>query len=62
MTKIIDDFIQKRIDEAVAAERERCARIAERQAWAHGGVHFNGPELNSVRIADAIRKGEDNAA
>lgn len=62
MIKIIDNFIQKKIDEAVAAERDRCARIADRQAWAHGGVHFNGPELNSAKIAEKIRKGEEYAA
>jgi hypothetical protein len=37
------------------AIREECAEVADRQAWAHGGRHFNGPELNSAAIAAAIR-------
>jgi len=34
---------------------EDAAKVADTQAWAHGGKHFNGPELNSAKIAEAIR-------
>ena len=34
---------------------EAAAKVADRQAWAHGGKHFNGPELNSAATATAIR-------
>jgi hypothetical protein len=40
---------------ARAEEREACAKVADKQAWAHGGRYFNGPELNSAAIAAAIR-------
>jgi hypothetical protein len=42
----------------VKARREgmlRAAEIADKQAWAHGGRHFNAPEMNSTAIAVAIR-------
>lgn len=42
----------------IKAERERCAAIADSQAWSHASKGMeNGPELNSAAIASAIRKG-----
>ncbi len=49
------ETLRKAIHEAVLAERERCAKIADEQAWAHGGEFFNGPEQNCAAIAAAIR-------
>ena len=42
-------------DAAINIVLEEAARVADKQAWAHGGRHFNGPELNSAAIAAAIR-------
>ena len=39
----------------VAGAHEAAAEIANRQAWAHGGAHFNAPEMNSDAIAKSIR-------
>ncbi|WP_147307866.1 hypothetical protein [Fulvimarina endophytica] len=47
-----------RVLQAVEDERAACAKIADRQAWAHGGQFFDGPnggEINSMAIAAAIR-------
>src|SRR5687768_4722557 len=40
---------------AMAAERERCAKVADRMAWSHSNTHMMGPEQNCVRVAEAIR-------
>ena len=40
---------------AMERVREAAAEIANRQAWAHGGAHFNAPEMNSDAIAKSIR-------
>ena len=34
---------------------ERAAKVADKQAYAHGGEYFDGPELNSAHIANRIR-------
>lgn len=45
---------------ALLAERQKtaraCVEIASNQAWSHGGEYFDGPELNSLNIAQAIER------
>lgn len=47
-----EDRVQERIDEAVAAERERCAKIADGELME---VYSPGEERVAKAIAEAIR-------
>jgi len=55
--RLIGDMVNGVIREAVAAERERCAKIAEADAANHGPLGC-GPyaRAHALSIADAIRK------
>ena len=46
-------YDQAAIDAAVAAERERCAKVCDAIAY-----EWRGANSQSVQCADAIRKGE----
>lgn len=50
--------IAKAIEDAVAAERERCARIADRVAWAYGGGFLADARVERIcrSIAEDIRE------
>lgn len=48
--------VESVIEQAIADEREECAKIADAQAFSYAHLGIEGPELNSAKIADEIRK------
>jgi hypothetical protein len=51
--EVFTEMLSAEHEEAVLAERERCAKIAERHVWA-----LDGPGEGPAKIAAAIRRGE----
>jgi len=60
----IESVWQRRLEQAVAAERERCIKIAHDHSGYHGGedgYHYDyncGYQRAAIDIEAAIRKGE----